>query len=120
MKYSLLVALYEQLSGTTKRLEKTYHIAEFLKDTGERDIRDVGYLLQGKIFPDYDDRKIGVASKLVLKSIALAAGVSVERVEKEWRKTGDLGLCASSLIHGKKQQTLSSQSLTVAKVIANL
>ena len=46
MKYSLLVALYEQLSGTTKRLEKTYHIAEFLKDNqkvGEEEIHNQLY-----------------------------------------------------------------------------
>jgi len=36
MEYSKLVEVYEQLNKTTKRLEKTHIISEFLKDVGRK------------------------------------------------------------------------------------
>ena len=51
MDYSILVEIYEKLSSTTKRLEKTDIIAELLKKTSDDDLRQVILLLQGKVFP---------------------------------------------------------------------
>jgi DNA ligase 1 len=118
MKYSVLVDVYKSLEATTKRLEKTYIISEFLKNVKEKDISKIVLLIQGKIFPDWDERKIGVASKLVLKAISKATGITA--VEDEWKKTGDLGIAAENLIKKKKQATLFSSDLTVKKVFDNI
>lgn len=120
MQYKSLVELYEKLEGTTKRLEKTHYLSEFLKKVKKEELDDVVQLAQGRIFPAWDERKIGVAARIVLKAIAAASGISADKVEKEWKKTGDLGLCASNLIKNKKQHTLFSKSLTAEKVLANL
>ena len=61
MEYSKLVEIYEQLNKTTKRLEKTHIISEFLKDVSVDDIEHVMLLLEGRVFPSYDAREIGVA-----------------------------------------------------------
>ena len=47
MKYSKLSELYEKISGTTKRLEKTDILSKFLKELPESD-KDVLYLLLGE------------------------------------------------------------------------
>ncbi|MFH1054201.1 MAG: ATP-dependent DNA ligase [Candidatus Woesearchaeota archaeon] len=120
MQYKKIVDLYIQLDSTTKRLEKTYYISEFLKNVSADDIKIVGLLLQGKIYPAWDKSDIGVASRLVLKAISVASGISSEKVEKEWKKTGDLGDCAHNLIGIKKQTTLVSHNLSVDKVFNNL
>ncbi|MBU0615805.1 MAG: ATP-dependent DNA ligase [Nanoarchaeota archaeon] len=120
MKYSELVSVYKRLDNTTKRLEKTHIISEFLKDIKDKDTKKIVLLIQGKIFPDWDDRKIGVASRLVLKAINKATGTASEKVEKEWKNTGDLGIAAENLIKKKKQATLFSAELTVTKVFDNV
>ncbi len=120
MKYSELVELYERLDSTTKRLEKTYFLAKFLRETSADEIEPVILLVQGRVFPSYDEREIGVASKLVIKAINVASGTDSEKIENEWAKTGDLGKVAESLIKGKKQATLASSELTVKKVFDNL
>ena len=53
MEYSRLVEVYEELNKTTKRLEKTHIISEFLKDVGVEDAEHVTLLLEGKVFPNY-------------------------------------------------------------------
>jgi len=120
MQYSKLVEIYEKLEATPKRLEKTFIISKFLKNIKEDDLESTILLLQGKIFPEWDERKIGVASRLVLKAINKATGIDVNNIEKEWAKIGDLGKVSELLVKGKKQATLFSSSLSVKKVLDNL
>ena len=120
MDYSKLVDIYEQLNKTTKRLEKTHIISEFLREVSVDDMEHVMLLLEGRIFPNYDAREIGVASRLMLKSLSTATGISVDKIENEWKKQGDLGLVAEIIVKTKKQATLHSTKLTVKKVFDNL
>ena len=104
MEYSKLVETYEKLEKTPKRLEKTKIISRLLKETPENLLDKIIYLLQGKVFPKWDERKTGISSRLVLKAINSATGETVEKIEKEWAKEGDLGTVIEKLI-GKSQQT---------------
>ena len=120
MEYIKLVDVYQKLESTTKRLEKTFIISEFLKTVKEEELQTTIILLQGRVFPQWDERKIGVASRLVLKAINKATGITADKIEKEWAKIGDLGNVAENLIKEKKQVALFSKSLTVKKVFENM
>jgi len=121
MNYIQLTELYEKLEATSKRLEKTKLLSEFLKDCPKKEVDRVMLLVQGLVFPKADERKIGVASKLIVKALNVATGISVEDIEKSWKKTGDLGLSAEELIKKKKQHTLfGSEDLSVEKVYKNI
>ena len=120
MEYSDLVEVYEQLDSTTKRLEKTFFLASFLIKVPKDDLPHVMLLIEGKAYPDWDQRKIGVASQLMLKAIAQASGNSANKVEDLWKKTGDLGLVAEKVISSKKQATLGSTDITSYKVLQNI
>ncbi len=120
MDYSDLVEVYEKLEKTSKRLEKTHILSEFLKTVKTETLPYVVLLLQGNVFPSTEEKKIGVAAKLVLKAIATATGIPQDNVESHWAKTGDLGKTAEELIGKKKQATLFHSKLTVKKVMENL
>jgi len=120
MKYSELASIYEALEKTSKRLEKTYIISQFLKKTKEDDIDKVVLMLQGRLFPLWDETKIGVSDRLVIKAISVATGSAPEKVEEEWKKLGDLGMVAEKLVQKKSQATLFSKELTAEKVFDNL
>jgi len=120
MRYKELVDVYQALEKTTKRLEKTDIIAKFLKKTKADDIEIIVLLLQGRIFPKWDETKIGVASRLVLKAINIATGIEIKKLEDEWRRKGDLGLVAEEVVGKKRQRTLFSAELSVKKVFENL
>lgn len=117
MKYAELVGAYEKIEGTSKRLEKTLHLSEFLKKVDSSELDKVLLLVQGKVFPAWDERKIGVASRLLLKAIQIATGINAEQ---EWKQRGDLGIAAEKLVGRKKQVALFSKELTVDKVFDNL
>jgi DNA ligase-1 len=120
MQYSNLVEVYEKLEATTKRLEHTHIISEFLKGIDVDDLGTTILLLEGRVFPRWDEREIGMASKMMLKAISVASGESKERINFEWKKTGDLGTVSHNLIKKKTQHTLGSHELTVKKVLDNL
>src|SRR3989344_4640280 len=120
MKYAELMQLYEQLESTTRRLEKAYFVSEFLKKTSADDLPHVVLLIQGRIFPAWDEREIGVAGQLVVKAIGVAMGHSREDVCREWKKTGGLGEVAEGFAKKRRQSTLVSGELTSRKVFENL
>ena len=120
MRYAEVVGVYEQLTKTTKRLEKIHYLSHFIKGIPEADLDHVLLLAQGRVFPAWDMREIGMASQLVVKAISLATGSDLAAVEARWKQTGDLGETAASLITTKKQATLFSQELTTRKVSDNL
>src|SRR3989344_3399517 len=101
MRYQELVDVYEKLSMTTKRLAKTSILAEFLKRLQDNEIEQVILLLQGLVFPIWDERRLGVADKLVLRAINLATGKTPEFVEAKWKELGDLGDAAAECIKKK-------------------
>src|SRR3989344_7457324 len=111
MYYKKLAELYESLSSTTKRLEKIDILAKFLVDLKEED-KEVLYLILGDIYPEYDERKIGISNQLAIKAIAKSIGVENPVVVSEWKKLGDLGLVVEELKKKKKQSLLSSKNLT--------
>ncbi|MEK6823436.1 MAG: ATP-dependent DNA ligase [Nanoarchaeota archaeon] len=119
MLYQKLAELYKQLESTTKRLEKIKILSEFLKKLSDEN-KEVMYLLVGKIYPEYNEKEIGISNQTTIKAISKATGTDSKRVIQEWKKIGDLGEVAKKLIHEKKQRTLVSHALTVNKVIENL
>ncbi len=120
MHYSRLVEIYEKLDATTKRLEQTDILSEFLKEVDADDLGTTILLLEGRIFPRWDEREVGIAAKTMLKAISVASGEPISRINSEWKKTGDLGTVSYNLIKKKKQSTLGSHDLTVKKVLRNL
>ena len=120
MKYEKLARLYDEIEKTSKRLEKSFIISKFLKKCNTEDLEKIVYLIQGKVFPQWDERKLGMSSKLLLKAIAKSTGENTTTIENLWRKFGDLGLVTEELMKNKKQKTLFSSSLSLKKVIDNI
>lgn len=120
MQYQLLAKLYGELGSTTKRLEKTKILSDFLKTVPEEELQHVLLLVQGRVFPQWDQREIGIAARLMLKAITIATGISSEEIEKHWTDSGDLGETARQTIKRKQQATLFSQELNTEKVFDNL
>jgi DNA ligase-1 len=119
MRYLELVEFYDEASKTTKRLEKIEILSKFLKKISEKD-KDILYLLLGDIYPEYDERKIGISSQITIKAISKATGTEEARVVQEWKKIGDLGKVSELLTQKRKQATLHKTILTTEKVLDNL
>ena len=120
MKYQELVDVYSALEATTKRLEKTDIIAEYLKKLDADTIGKVGLLLLGGVFPAWSSEEIGIGAKLVERAVAEAVGTTQAKVEDAVRDEGDIGLACIDLYSKKSQMTFFSQPLTINFVFDSL
>lgn len=120
MQYSQFVELYESLSKTTKRLEKTTILSEFLKKLKTHGEPQWIYLLKGRIFPEYDPREFGISDKITIKAISKSSGISESEIMKRYKKIGDLGELAELFMEKRRQSTLFSSKLSTKKVFENL
>jgi DNA ligase-1 len=118
--YSRIVETYQKIEATTKRLEITKLLVDLLKETPSEIIDKVVYLTQGKLYPDYLGIEIGIAEKLAIRALAIVSGVKESRIADEYRRRGDLGDAAESLLAGKTQVGLKNERLTVEEVYAVL
>lgn len=119
MNYKILAELYKEASSTPKRLEKIEILSKFLKKIKTKDV-EIMYLLLGDIYPEYDERRIGISNQLAIKAISRATGTEAKEVTKHWKKIGDIGQVAELLTKNKTQSTLDSHILTTEKVLNNL
>ena len=120
MKYQELVNVYEALGATTKRLEKTDILADFLIKVEEEDLEKITLMALGSVFPSWSEEEQGIGDKLVMKAVGDAVGVSVDAVEDAIRDEGDIGAAAEKLYAKKAQMTFFSQPLTVKFVYNQL
>ncbi len=120
MEYIVLARVYAELENTPAKLEKTGMIAELLKGCDRDDLPRVVMLLQGRVFPTWSDKEIGIATQLMIKAISRNTGFSEKMIMGKFRESGDLGLVTEDLVSRKKQSTLFSRNLTVGMLFENL
>lgn len=111
-----LVTLYDKLLETSKRLEKTFWLSDFLKKLELEELKKVVLLVQGRVFPRWNSQEIGVSSNLIVKLLAKASTFKEKEIEKLWSQLGDLGLVAEKIIVKKQQVTLFTKQLTITEV----
>jgi DNA ligase-1 len=120
MYYSRLADAYEELEKTPAKLKKSGIIAKLLKETEARDMEMAVLLLQGRVFPIWSEKELGIANLLMIKAISSAIGFPAQKVEERFKRTGDLGLVVEEFARNKRQSTLFRRRLTVEKVFGNL
>jgi DNA ligase-1 len=121
MLYDTLVAKYEKLEATTKRLEMTDILAQLLKEVVPDEVEKVIYLTQGKIHPDWTgEPEIGMAEKMVVETIVNASGLSKKEVQALVAEKGDVGLAAEQAIREKRIGKLAGKVLTVGDIYTSL
>ena len=120
MEYLTLAKTYSELEKVPSKLKKTEIIANLFKETPASLLEAVTLLIQGRVFPSWSEKEVGVAEQIMIKAIAKANGTSSEDVVRDYKKSGDLGLTVENLVGKKKQRTLKAEILTVKKVFTNL
>ena len=120
MEFADLVALFETIDTTSKRGEKTAMVAERLSRCDPDEIEPFILLLQGRVFPVHDTRKLGISVNYIIKALERVSGYTKEEITARWSKLGDIGTVAEELLKKKKQSTLFSSTISIHKIFTNL
>ncbi|HLE07639.1 MAG TPA: ATP-dependent DNA ligase [archaeon] len=120
MRYSELAEIYEKLEKEPGKLKKAEIISVLLKEAPAELLPKIILLLQGRVFPFWDERQIGVASQMMIKALAKATGFSEDKIKQKFAKAGDLGIVAEEFVADKKQTSFTKKLLTVEEVFSHL
>ena len=120
MNFLELAETFAIMEKTTSRLELTDHLVSILKKTPIDIIDKIVYLIQGKLGPDYESSELGIADKLIIKSLSLVSGRSLTEIQNRYSDIGDLGEVAYNILSNKIQTTLIHQLLTIENVFETL
>jgi len=120
MEFSIIAEIFERMESTTKRIELTNLLVELLKKTPKKIIPNAVYLLQGIIRPNFEGVELGVAEKLAIRAISKSSGLSIKKIEDDYKKFGDLGLTASNILKLKTQTTFTAEKITLERVYETL
>jgi DNA ligase-1 len=120
MDFSIVTEIFEKMENTTKRIELTNILVELLKKTPKKIIPNAVYLLQGIIRPNFEGVELGIAEKLAIRAISKSSGLSIKKIEDDYRKVGDLGLTASNILKLKTQTTFTAEKITLERVYETL
>ncbi|KAJ2501010.1 ATP-dependent DNA ligase Cdc17, partial [Coemansia sp. RSA 2052] len=93
--YLALCKVFETIETTSKRLEITAYIRDFLLQVMRVDQEQLTHTVMlciSKIAPDHEGIELGIGEAMLIKSIASATGKQVARVKQEQQELGDLGL----------------------------
>ncbi len=120
MEFPRIAKIFNELEGESGRLEMTDILAGLLKDANETEIDKLIYLIQGILAPPYEGLDLGIGEKFAIMSIASCSGYEKKDVERNYRKSGDLGLTAEDLLSKKKQTSLSASELELDDVFSTL
>lgn len=116
MDFSLLAKTFQQMGQTSSRIALTDYLVALFVKTPPSLVDKVTYLIQGKLYPDYEGIELGLADKMVMRAIASSSGKNLTEVDRVYRKTGDLGDTAGEMMKSKGQSTLYSEPMTVELV----
>ena len=120
MKFAEIAEFFDRMEITTKRLELTEILVELLKNTPVEVVSKIVYLLQGKLRPNFEGVELGIAEKLAMKSIAKSSGISIKKIEDDYKTNGDLGKTAANILKQKTQTTFSAENITLERVYDTL
>jgi DNA ligase-1 len=106
LAFRKLAETYEKLERTSSGNALRAILSGLFKHTNKEEIDKVAYLTLGSIAGSYSGINLGMAEKMVLKSVAKAAGKDEKTTLALYKKKGDIGIVAEELV-GRAQRQLS-------------
>jgi len=115
MLFRELAEYYERLEAVSSRLKMIEVLSEAFKILSPKELQEAVYITQGILLPPFEGVELGVAEKLVEEGIAISTGYKKDEVEKEYKRSGDMGLAVQAIKSKTKLKRLDSKKYTISE-----
>ncbi len=88
----------ERVAATSKKLEKTAIVAEYLRSRGLADVAISAVFLSGRAFPSFEERTLQIGGSLLWKVVQDLTGASDAELSAGYRRRGDLGAAVCDVL----------------------
>ncbi len=103
----------ERIAATTKKLEKTSIVADYLCSRQLEEAAISAVFLSGRAFPAFEERTLQIGSSLLWKLVVELAGGRAAALTTAYRKRGDLGAAAADVLAATAP---ASSTITLSEV----
>ena len=108
-----LAEIAEAIAGTTKKLQKTALLAEYLKSRPPEEAALSTIFLSGRVFPAYEEATLQVGGSLLWKLVEELSGKTQQELTDSYRRYGDLGAVAGEVLPARP---LATGPLSIAAI----
>ena len=115
MLFDELAKYFGRLEAISGRMKMYRLLGELFSQAGVSETAEIAYLLEARLGPPFASVKIGMGERMVAIAISEAMKAPEEKVNKLYKKLGDLGLVAQSLAPKSRRG-----KLTVSAVYSTL
>jgi DNA ligase-1 len=116
MDFHELAVYFQKLENVSSRITITEILSELFKKVTPEEAGIISYLLQGRVGPNFEPVEFGIADKTMMKAIAAASSVEVDKVLQTFKSIGDLGNAAEKVKSSKSKASSSKSNLTIGEV----
>ncbi len=120
INFSYLANLFEKLENSSGRLEKVMILRDFLEDNSEFNKINIFDLISGNLQREINKKSLNISLKTIFSVLSFISKASLEDIEKNFNKSGDIGLVAEDLFKRVKQSSLINSKLTLDLIINSL
>src|SRR5512146_1386639 len=93
-------ATCEAVAATTKKLEKTRIVADYLRSIEQETAPRAAQFLAGQVFPSWEERTLQLGGAQLWRALAAITGKSEAELSAAYRRYGDLGSAAADVLAG--------------------
>ncbi len=93
-------ATCEAVAATTKKLEKTRIVADYLRSLGPTTAPRAAQFLAGQVFPVWEERTLQLGGAQLWRALAAVTGKGERELSAAYRRHGDLGSAAAEVLEG--------------------
>ena len=111
----LLAPACEAIARTTRKLEKTQIVADYLRSRSADEAAVSAVFLSGHPFPAYNETTLGVGGTQLWKVVQELSGKSDAAMTAAYRRHGDLGAATHDILSGRRSSP-ACQTLNVKQV----
>lgn len=119
MLFSEVAEYFSRIDATSSRLEMSAQVAELLGKCAASEVRPLIYIIEGNVAPAHEGLDIGIGEKFAIRAIAQTSGHPQSVVHADYKKSGDLGTTAETLLSKKTQMSLASEPNELSKVYSS-
>ena len=110
----------EAITATTKKLQKTATVADYLKNLPVEEAAIAAVFLSGRPFPVWEETTLQVGGRSLWQLVAEISGSTDSELTKVYRQHGDLGSVAGEVLPEKKSNLTLSDVQRSFRRIAEL
>jgi DNA ligase-1 len=117
MKFSKLAQTYDRIQAVRSEPQRTRILAELFKGLDKKTLEAVAHFTVGELVDPQLSDKLGIGPGTIRTALSSASGLTLDEIDDEIKRTGDMSEVAARLTHGSDLLTVDKLCQRVNRAV---